>query len=278
MPRSATPLSPPSRSPQAAAPLARLGQQIRREHLLTLRVPTTTPSAHPRPFQMQMNLGLPGEPHPAMHLQTVPGPPHGSLIGKQPSRSDVHHIPGNSRRVHGGPSHLHPHQRLRTQMLDGLKPPDRLPELLPSPGVLHRKPTHTPSGPKLLGGSEKNSNRFGTRGSRHPMQRRQRIDRPQRYGPLGPRQHDIGLVQPLHEAPVGSGDNRLSGSRARHHPSSKMRSHQRPRHQPPPKLLKHQHSFGKPKSSPSLSFSHPQREHPKVAKGPPQTPIQPRSF
>lgn len=110
------------------------------------------------------------------------------------------------------------------------------------------------------------------------MQRRQRIHRPQRYGPLGPRQHDIGLVQPLHETPVGSGDHDLPGGRPRHHPGSEMRGHQRPRHQRPPKLLKHQHGFGQPESGPSIDFGQPQREHPKVAKGPPKTPVYPRSF
>ena len=57
------------------------GEQFPSEQLLTLRRASRTPRAHPRALEQQMYVRLPGEPHPAEHLEAVPGVPHGGLVG-----------------------------------------------------------------------------------------------------------------------------------------------------------------------------------------------------
>lgn len=88
---------------------------------------------------MQMDLGLPGEAHAAVDLETVAGAAHGGLVGEDPGRRDIGRVGRDGGRVHRGAGRLRPDQDPRAQVRNRLEGPDGSTELFARPGVLRRE-------------------------------------------------------------------------------------------------------------------------------------------
>lgn len=151
-------------------------------------------------------------------------------------------------------------QHLRAEVFYGLEGPDRPPELLARPGVLHGEFHGTGGGAELFGGREQGGHRVprrtvprGRRGAGESADAgTSGVLRRARSPPPGPvtRAYGVGLVQPLHQRAVHARDHGLSGCGTRDRSGGLVCGHQGPGSSVRPASSKSNTASGSPSPTP----------------------------